>query len=300
MRAVRLSFVIPAFNEEAALPGCVESIRQELARTPVEAEIIVVNNASSDRTRAVALGLPDVRLVDEPRKGLTHARQAGFAASTGQLIANIDADNRLPVGWIRTVLDTFDHQVGLAALSGPCDYIDLSPFMRGAVKFCYYSLGFAAYRLQRLVLGKGMMLQGGNFVVRRSALEAIGGFNLAYSFYGEDTELGTRLQQAGEVRFTFKLPIHSSARRLQAEGILTMAARYGLNYFWTTVLHRPFTTGDVPAIRLEQGTVHYRATKRRRWAIAAAGALLLLTLAGAGLVAYRAYGAGLGAVFRSG
>ena len=70
-------------------------------------EIIVVNNASSDRTREVALGYPGVRVVDEPQKGLTFARQAGFAASTGELIANVDSDSRLTPGWVQTVLKEF-------------------------------------------------------------------------------------------------------------------------------------------------------------------------------------------------
>src|SRR6185437_8312041 len=103
---MRLSFVIPAYNEEAYLPACLESI---LAQTrnllPGRVEIIVVNNASSDRTREVAQSFPEVILVDEPHKGLTYARQAGFCASSGELIANVDADSRLPPGWVKTVLE---------------------------------------------------------------------------------------------------------------------------------------------------------------------------------------------------
>ncbi len=85
------------------------------------------------------------------------------------------------------------------------------------------------------------MVQGGNFITSRTALEAIGGFNTAISFYGEDTDIARRLNDVGEVRFTFSLKMFSSARRLKSEGILTMAARYSINYLWTTFLHRPFT-----------------------------------------------------------
>ncbi len=79
---MRLSFVIPAYNEEAYLPACLESVLAQTKELGDAVEIIVVNNASSDRTREVALGYPGVRVVDEPQKGLTFARQAGFAAST--------------------------------------------------------------------------------------------------------------------------------------------------------------------------------------------------------------------------
>ena len=89
---MRLSFVVPAYNEEAYLPACLESILAQTRELGDGVEIIVVNNASTDRTREVALGYAGVRVVDEPRKGLTFARQAGFAASTGELIANVDSD----------------------------------------------------------------------------------------------------------------------------------------------------------------------------------------------------------------
>ena len=83
---MRLSFVIPAYNEERYLGGCLESILEQTRDLP-DTEIVVVNNASTDGTRDVALSYPRVRLVDEPRKGLTYARQAGFAraADLGQL-----------------------------------------------------------------------------------------------------------------------------------------------------------------------------------------------------------------------
>ena len=129
---MRLSFVIPAYNEEAYLPACLESILDQIKGLDTLTEIIVVNNASTDATREVALRYPGVIVVDEPRKGLTFARQAGFAASSGELIANVDSDSRLTPGWVANVLAAFDAQVAsgkrpLAAYSGPILYYDLTP-----------------------------------------------------------------------------------------------------------------------------------------------------------------------------
>ena len=87
----------------------------------------------------------------------------------------------------------------------------------------------------------GAMIQGGNFVVRRSALEAIGGYNTAIDFYGEDTDIARRLSKKGRVKWTFRLPIYSSGRRLMEEGIVRVAARYALNFFWVTFFGRPWT-----------------------------------------------------------
>ena len=132
---MRLSFVIPAYNEEAYLPACLDSILAQTQAVGVEAEIVVVNNASTDRTREVALGYPSVHLVDEPRKGLTFARQAGFAASHGELIANVDSDSRLTPGWVAQVLAAFKSQPNLVALSGPLVFYDLTPKQRSSVTF---------------------------------------------------------------------------------------------------------------------------------------------------------------------
>jgi glycosyltransferase involved in cell wall biosynthesis len=243
---MRLSFVVPAYNEEAYLPACLESILDQTRTLPAgSVEIIVVNNASTDRTREVALSFPGVIVVDEPRKGLTFARQAGFAAATGSLVANVDSDSRLTPGWVEQVLATFAEprqpaQLPLAALSGPILYYDLTPRQRILVHV-FYLTAWTTYAINRYILRVGSMVQGGNFVTSRAALEAIGGFNTAISFYGEDTDIARRLNDVGEVRFTFALKMFSSARRLKKEGMLTMAWRYGINYLWTTFFKRPYT-----------------------------------------------------------
>lgn len=50
------------------------------------------------------------------------------------------------------------------------------------------------------------MIQGGNFVVTRAALQAIG--DTSIRFYGEDTDIARRLNQVGEVRFTLGLKMY--------------------------------------------------------------------------------------------
>jgi len=237
---MRLSFVVPAFNEEAYLPACLQSILAQTGELGDQVEIIVVNNTSTDRTRAVAMGYPGVRVVDEQRKGLTFARQAGFAASTGELIANVDSDSRLTPGWVAQVLREFEGKPKLVALSGPLVYYDLTPGQRITVRLLY-TVAFLVYALNRYVLRAGSMVQGGNFVLRREALEQIGGFNTAIAFYGEDTDIARRLNRVGEVKFTFDLKMLSSARRLKQEGMMTIAWRYTVNYLWTTFRKKPFT-----------------------------------------------------------
>jgi len=262
-----LSFVVPAYNEEAYLGPCLESIIEQTQGLEHLTEIIVVNNASTDGTRGVALSYnqkygnakygPRVQVVDEHRKGLPYARQAGFLASSGTLIANVDSDSRLTPGWVEKVLRTFreyeGHNPPLVSFSGPLVYYDLTPRQSRLVNV-FYMIAWLTYATNKYILRVGSMVQGGNFVLSRAALEAIGGYDVSITFYGEDTDIARRLHQVGKVLFTFDLKMLSSARRLKHEGMLTIAFRYGVNYFWTTFFKHPFTREHIDIREPELGT----------------------------------------------
>ena len=240
-KSITISFVVPAYNEERLLPACLHAIQAEIARTPCSAEIVVVNNASRDRTAAVAAGFPTVRLVNEPLKGLVHARRAGFVAARGALVANIDADTLIPPGWLGRVLAEFRADPKLVTISGPYDYHDAPLRVRWAARL-FYAFAFVPYWVNRHVLNVGSMVQGGNFTVRRDALERAGGFGDRFTFYGEDTDVARRMHKVGRVKFTWALTAKSSGRRLRGDGLVMTGLRYGANYLSATFLRRPFTT----------------------------------------------------------
>ncbi len=237
---MKLTFAIPAYNEEKQIGGCLESVLKETAGKHYDVEIIVVNNASSDRTSEVALSYPGVRVVDQPKKGLTWARHAGYLAATGELIANIDADTRLPKGWLDRVFREFESNEKLVALSGPYIYYDL-PFLTGVGVKLFYWAGYLTYLFNHFIFRRAGMLQGGNFIVWKDAIEKIGGYDLDISFYGEDTDIAKRIQKVGRVKFTFGLPMYTSGRRFAKEGLVVTAIRYTINYFWILLFRKPFS-----------------------------------------------------------
>jgi glycosyltransferase involved in cell wall biosynthesis len=240
MSDVLVSFVVPAFNEEALIASCLYSILAEISRSQCPAEIIVVNNDSTDSTRSIASSIPGVIVIDEPERGLVQARRAGSLAARGKLIANIDSDTMLIPGWLDMVLANFERSPRLVALSGPFIHYDAPRRVR-LMAAGFYRLAFLGSCLMKAVAGTGSMIQGGNFVVSRSALASANAANPAFRFYGEDTEISCRLSEIGKVRFRFALRAYSSGRRLIGEGILKVAWRYVVNYMCTALLHRPYT-----------------------------------------------------------
>ena len=238
---IKISFIVPAFNEEKFLGKCLESIISECRNNPkTAAEIIVVNNASTDNTKNVASSFSQVRVVDEPKKGLVAARAAGAKNANGELLAHIDADCFLPQGWLKTVINEFTADDKLVALSGPHIYYDLSKLQRTGVRIFYY-LTFLTYLVNRFILRIASMLQGGNIVATARAWKQIGETSSEFSFYGEDIELARRLNKVGKVKFTFKLPIFTSGRRFKEEGLFTIGWRYALNYFSVIFFKKPAT-----------------------------------------------------------
>lgn len=237
---MQLAFVIPAYNEEALIGPCLESVMREVNKSDFDIEVVVVNNASTDRTKEIAQSFEGVTVVDETKKGLVHARNAGFEATSAELVANIDADTQLPAGWINTVMDNFAARSDMVALSGPYIYHDLSLWDRALVRMFYY-ISYCVYLLNQYVLKVGSMIQGGNFVIKRSAWNKAGGYDTSISFYGEDTDIAVRMSKVGYVKWTFGLPMYTSGRRLQEEGVFKTAGTYVLNYFWVTFRGKPAT-----------------------------------------------------------
>ena len=97
---------------------------------------------------------------------------------------------------------------------------DRAPFhCRSAAPRAYdYTLAPATQFLVKYVLRIGTIFYGGNFAVRRTALERIGGFDTSIEFHGEDTNVGRRLFAIGRVSLFNDCYLTTSARRYIAMG----------------------------------------------------------------------------------
>jgi glycosyltransferase involved in cell wall biosynthesis len=231
-----LSVVVCAYNEEGYLAACLHSL---LAQSRVPDEVIVVDNASTDRTRQVAASVPEARVVVEPAKGLTRAREAGRLAARGDVILYLDADCRAPLQWVARVEQRFLRDPALLAVSGPYRFYDWDLWGRLLIRGYDFVVAPATQVLARDVLRMGTVFYGGNFAVRREALARIGGFDTSIAFHGEDTNLGRRLAAIGRVRLAYDCWLHTSARRYKAMGRGAVFRLYIRNFTSEVLRHRP-------------------------------------------------------------
>jgi glycosyltransferase involved in cell wall biosynthesis len=239
MPKYKISLVIPAYNEEKYIDECLKSASQNGKEI---FETIVINNASTDNTEAVVKSFHNVKVVNEPKKGLTKARQSGFLEAKGEIIAYIDADTKMPSGWVKKVNRYFEEDENVVCVSGPYIYYD-QPFIGKIFVWIYWLL--LAYPSYFFI---GYMAVGGNFAVKKSAISKIGGFDENISFYGEDTDIARRLSKVGKVKFIPSLYMYTSPRRLRGEGLVKTAIKYIINFVSVVLLKRP-VTGEYKDIR---------------------------------------------------
>lgn len=205
---MKISIVIPVYNEADQLGACLEAIARQ---TVMPYEVLVIDNNSSDATVAVAERYPFVRLLREPRQGVVYARDRGFDAASGDIIGRIDADTRLPSGWL-TQIQTIFADNSVSAVSGPPHYYD----------FALASVADTIDWRLRAHLSRKLsdynFLWGANMAVRREAWVQVRPSLCRRQQLHEDFDLGIHLQALGlRVVYDAKLLAGVSSRRIDTK-----------------------------------------------------------------------------------
>ncbi len=117
----RLSIVLPAYNEELAIAQTTHDCLRAVRRFCPNAEVIVVDDGSRDRTGTIAdeLAARDARVVvvhNRPNKGYGGALLAGFAAARGDLFFFMDSDGQFTISDIAKLLHVGEQQPGTVVL----------------------------------------------------------------------------------------------------------------------------------------------------------------------------------------
>lgn len=205
---LRISLVIPAYNEESHLPECLEAA---LNQSVPFWEIIVVDNNSTDKTAAVAGCHEDVRVLHEAKRGIVHARNRGFNAATGNIIARIDADTVLPSDWAAHISEFYKNPVhASAAWTGGGEFMDVS-FPR-LVNATYR---FLAFQSNQLLIGHPT-LWGSNMALPADLWRKVASSTCTQHGMHEDLDLAIHLHRAGlRIQYDNTMPVPAQLRRIQ-------------------------------------------------------------------------------------
>lgn len=208
----RISVVVCARNEEKYIEACLKALSSQKLRP----EIIVVDGHSSDITVKIARKYAD-RILFDNGKGLSDARNEGWKAAGGRIVAYCDADSVPGKDWTRNIcglMEKYD------AVSGPLVANDGSAKLRASMKL------FADI-FPRLAGALGWnLLWGANMAFRKSVLEK----NPFAARFLEDYEIGSRLRKSCRLKFSKKLAIPASTRRFEKSFFRTCTRYYVLNF----------------------------------------------------------------------
>ncbi len=222
----KISFVIPAYNEQAYIGGAIESVQKQ--QTVVSQEIIVVDNASTDNTVSVSKKY-GVKIVSENRKGLTFVRQKGLEEAKGDFIVYMDADTRIPDNFTREALDYFEKHKDTVCASYNFYYYD-GRLIDNIFLLVFQSiLPYVGYVLD--IFNKPEIIVGLIMVIKTSALKKAGGINENFVFYGEDAEIARTLYAQGKVKHLRYPYVATSARRYKNRGTIKTLFLYWVSFF---------------------------------------------------------------------
>jgi glycosyltransferase involved in cell wall biosynthesis len=191
----KVSVVIANYNGERTLDLCLRSL-QDLNYPHYE--VILVDDGSTDRSRAIAKNYPNIREIDHPaNKGLSVARNTGIEAATGQIVAFTDSDCRADEDWLYYLIGDL-LQSKFAGIGG---HNLLPPDDSWIAASVMASPGGPAHVMLTDRLAEH--IPGCNMAFYKWALDDIGGFDPVFHKAGDDVDVCWRLQQQGyEIGFS--------------------------------------------------------------------------------------------------
>jgi glycosyltransferase involved in cell wall biosynthesis len=195
-----VSVIVPARNEEACIGACLESL---VAQEGVEREIIVVDDGSTDRTRAIAAAFPQVKVIgaDVPQAGWGGKSSALWTAAqqaAGAWLLFTDADTIHAAGSLARALA--EAKGKSAALLSYSPEQEVHGFWEHAVMPVVFAELAATYRPQEVCdpASPAAAANGQYLLIKRSAYFAIGGHAAVAHDLLEDVELARAVKKTGK------------------------------------------------------------------------------------------------------
>ena len=196
-----LSIVIPAHNEEKYLPATLKSLQKAIATADLKIEIIVVDDASTDRTSEIAREF-GCRIVAAELRNIGAVRNAGAKVAVGQWLLFVDADTQVPAKTLQATIECLrSGAIGGGAMVD-AERIESFPWTK---RLMYHALVFVWQRIGRWAAGCYMFC-------RRDVFFEFGGFDEKY-FAAEEYFFSRNLKRRGRFVLVTE-PVVTSTRKL--------------------------------------------------------------------------------------
>jgi GT2 family glycosyltransferase len=183
-----VSVVVCAYNAASTIDDCLTALAD---LDYPDAEVIVVDDGSTDDTALLTRAYPEVQLIQIANGGLSAARNVGLHAARGEIVVYVDADVRVERSWLTYLVQPFVTSDAVAA-GGP----NVVPADDDWFAQC---VARSPGGPNHVLLDDRMAehVPGCNFAVRREALLAAGGFDPIFLRAGDDVDACWRLQDRG-------------------------------------------------------------------------------------------------------
>ena len=217
------SVVVPNFNGRRWLPGCLDSLA---AQTLAPAEVVVVDNGSSDGSAELASGRPGVRVVELGRNlGFAAAANRGIGTVETESVALVNTDIVLAADWLERMQAALGSAPDVGAVA--CKMVDFEDpsvlYDAGDVLrrdgVCEQRGRFERDDGSFDEPGDVFAASAGAALYRRGAVLDVGGFDERFFLYLEDVDLGLRLRLAGwRCRYEPAVARHAGEGSAPADG----------------------------------------------------------------------------------
>lgn len=215
----KVSVVVAAYNAARTLEDCLTSLGK--LRYP-DYEVIVVNDGSTDASEVIARRFP-FGCISTPNQGISAARNVGLQAATGEIVAYLDSDARADPDWLHYLAVTF-MKFNVAGVGGP----NIVPPEDNWVAKCVYRAPGGPTHVM-LNDQYAEHIPGCNMSFRKSALEAIGGFDPIFRMAADDVDICWRLLDSGsQIGFSPSAVVWHH-RRPSVKGYWRQQVGYGIS-----------------------------------------------------------------------
>lgn len=203
---MRVSVVIPVYNEEKRIKKCLDSLMKQSKKPD---EIIVVDNNSTDSTVSIVKKYKDVKIIFEKKQGITPTRNKGFDTAKYEIIARCDADSILPNNWIKKIKEVFSKNKTVVGFTNPIVFYDLPIVTKSSLPSDIF------YYLSKAIIGIPTLIGPSLGITKKVWLKVKKEICLDDKKVHEDIDLTIHLKKYGNIFFEPDVIVQISGRRIQ-------------------------------------------------------------------------------------